>query len=837
MNYSASQSTKIPPVSKKALPWLGISLAGTALLGGFSLFSENRALTASLSSFLEEKNSDVVNTKKDKNSRSHSWNVPLAIPYFVGRQELSEVIVTHLEQAMQDSNSNHPSIVLSGMGGIGKTQLAVHCIKRAQASSSINCFWFEAETPDRLDAAYRSFYMEIARPEETLKNVQVTMQVGDVKAGGSVSISGMHQPELTPDNIRSIVKAWFAKHPDCVLVYDNVKDYESIQKFLPISSGQVMILTRRAEWPANFRVHNLRLLERAESVTLLTELGQVKGEDKSVAELARKLGDLPLALTQAGAYMRYKRKSAESYLDLYNKYRAKMLADGTMPAGIAHSPVMATWEMSLEEIDKQDAFGTTRTLFTLCAYGAPEGVLRNLLQCYLERKGVPEAELKVDEAITQLRNYSLLEVSEDGKKLIVHRLVQEVTRIHHEAERIPQRENLISWYSPWLSITAEQFTLLNNDKERTDYLSQALAVIKHQERLFSEKANSENLVLAHLRVRAGSSLFYQGFYHKAKEQFERALKIQEAHYGKDHVEVAGILNNLGSAYGLLGDHVTECDYLKRALKIKESYGKDHVEMAEILNNLGNAYGSLGDHITKRDYLERALKIEETHYGKDHVEVAVTLNNLGNAYGSLGDHVTERDYLERALKIKESSYGKDHVEVAGILNNLGNAYGSLGDHVTERDYLERALKIKESYYGKDHVEVAGVLNNLGSAYGSLGNHSKKRDYLERALKIEETHYGKDHVEVAVTLNNLGNAYGSLGDHVTERDYLERALKIFMNSPGYGREHPYTQILMRQLSPMPSVTQTPQTLFTPNKQSPNNVKPFRDNEAKLNMKPNG
>jgi len=1009
MSYRSLSSTKIPPVSKKALPWLSVSLAGTALLGGFSLFRENRVLTASLLSSLEEKDSDVVNLKENKHSKSHSWNMPLTMPYFVGRQELSDLIIERLEQAMQDSNSNHPPIVLSGMGGIGKTQLAIHCLHRIQTASAVNCFRFEAETPDRLDAAYRSFYMEIVRKpsEEIVKNVQVTMEVGDVKAGRDAIIGGVviQQPELTPDDVRSIVKAWFTNHPDCILVYDNVKDYESIQKFLPKSGGQVMILTRRADWPANFTVHCLSGLKRVDSVKLLIELGQIKGEDKSVAELANKLEDLPLALAQAGAYMRYNKETAESYLKLYSKYRGEMLAESTMPAGIAHVPVMVTWEMSLKEIDQQDASGTIRTLFTLCAYGAPEGTLKILLQHYLEEKNVPEPELKVNDAIQRLKNYSLLEVSEDGKKLVVHRLIQEVTRIHHENERMLRRDDLITWYTPWLVITEKQFDFLDSDKESIDYLTQALTVLKHQERLFPEEENNKNLILANLKKRAGAVLFYQGFYYSAKEQFEYALKIQkncnglehisiagtlndlavsygnlgsvkkecdllehalriieahygknhikltkvlgnlgnayaalgnytmgreclertlkieEMHYGKDHIEVATTLVNLGDDYGLSGDYIKMRNYTERGFKIMESYyGEEHVNVAIALSRLGIAYGFLGDHKKACEYLERALKIEETHYGKDHIKVAKTFNELGIAYDSVGDHKKAREYLEDALKMKEAYYGKDHIEVAnplislgivyrslgnykkgreylehalkieeahygkdhvkvantlinlGIiyhllgdhkkvheyleyglkneeayygknhiklaktLTNLGVVYGSLGDYKKAREYLERALKIGEAYYGKDHVNVDKTLISLGIVYGSLGDHKKARECLEHALKIDETHYGKDHVKIANTLIKLGIAYGALGKDKRQREVLERALKIFMNSPYYGKNHPDTQAIIRQLSSMSLVAQALQRLFAPAKKYyPINEKPAY--EAKPDIKPNG
>ena len=108
-------------------------------------------------------------------------------------------------------------------------------------------------------------------------------------------------------------------------------------------------------------------------------------------------------------------------------------------------------------------------------------------------------------------------------------------------------------------------------------------------------------------------------------------------------------------------------------KKEKKFGKDHLNVATTLTNLGNAHGSLGDYRQKKDLLERALRIKEQHYGKEHSEVAITLTNLGNAHGDLGDHRQKKDLLERALRIKEQPYGKEHPEGALILTNLQCAW--------------------------------------------------------------------------------------------------------------------------------------------------------------------
>jgi len=211
-------------------------------------------------------------------------------------------------------------------------------------------------------------------------------------------------------------------------------------------------------------------------------------------------------------------------------------------------------------------------------------------------------------------------------------------------------------------------------------------------------------------------------------------------------------------------------------EIESAYGPDDRDVAGMLVNLGNAYGRLGDAVRQRDLLVRALAIEEREYGPDHREVAITLTNLGNAYADLGDAARQRELLHRALVIKEREYGPHHSQVAVTLTNLGNAYDRLGDAARQRDLLERALAIKEREYGRDHREVAITLTNLGNAHGNLGDTVRMRDLLERALLIKEREYGPDHLAVAITVTNLAVAQSALCEFGLAEASSERALRL-------------------------------------------------------------
>ena len=290
--------------------------------------------------------------------------------------------------------------------------------------------------------------------------------------------------------------------------------------------------------------------------------------------------------------------------------------------------------------------------------------------------------------------------------------------------------------------------------------------------------------LTSLIVNLGNTLGVLGEAQKKKELLERALSIQQAHFGTEHIEVgysaplalcairshsvpqvAAVIVNLANAHGALGDIAKKRSMLQQALRIQEaatSSTEDSIRnMVSTLVNLGNACGDENDHIQKKELLERALHMQEALM-KDKAsasasnELSNILLNLGTAYGDLGDFSKQRDVLERTLRIKESQYGEDHFELAKTLTNLGIAYGNL-KHLKEgqrtmmqRDLLERSLRIKERHYAADNYEMVSTLATLAQVHGAMKSFTKQRELFSRVLAVEEQHFGGNSKEVAQTL---------------------------------------------------------------------------------------
>ncbi|MCE3238957.1 MAG: symbB [Gammaproteobacteria bacterium] len=709
----------------------------------------------------QEKHAQKAEEKKLKELAARLLQtVPEPLENAIDRQSLLAEITVSLEARAKKGNS--PIQIIQGMGGLGKTQLAIMYANSKKAETGFIC-WVYADN--------------IQLPRKWL-------ELGEALLGRDVLRS---LPE--EERPQAVTKALMA-HEHWLLVLDKIENEAAFKKLIPsrlLPTQRVLVTTRNQNWKQDHYPPMIRVLPFTpdECQTYFqTRLSPQQG--KGSEELAQALGSLPLAIAHAVAYMQQTEKTAQAYLKLFQEKGIALLAKGEEKSDADennyNATVLMTYQLSMEVLGQKNP--QAAELLKGCAYFYPEGIKKSFLKKLLNLD-----EEAFDDCMRAIREYSLLSKGNTGFNM--HRLVQQVIRYQlKEEEREVQMTRVVQCLT---ELHPDENDNAAEEQRKKAFMPHLEAIITHHAQSAIE---NEQLALA-LGQLGNIYLYLLGQPKKSVSLYERALKIFEAYYGREHYQVASTLMNLGNAYGELGKTARQRDLLERALIIQEAhYGREHYQVASTLMNLGNAYSALGKTARQRDLLERTLKIQEAHYGREHHQVAITLGSLGNAYGMLGNAARKRDLLERALKIFEAHYGQEHHQVAITLGSLGNAYGALGETARQRDLLERALKIFEAHYGQEHHQVAITLGSLGLAYNDLGDAARARNFLERALKIQEVHYGREHYEVALTLMNLGNAYGDLGKTTCQRDLLERALKI--QEAHYGREHYQVAITLVNLS---------------------------------------
>ena len=601
-------------------------------------------------------------------------------PNFTGREEYLDA----LHAALASGKPAALTQAVTGLGGVGKTQLAVEYAYRHAADYDL-VGWVRSEEPAERISDYAALAAELGLPEADNPDEEAVV---------------------------GAVRNYLEHHGRWLLVFDNVPHPDAVGALLPRGGGgHVIITSRDPNWSGVAKAVEVETFPRPESVAFL--LNRTGSTDEAAAgDLAEALGDLPLALEQAGATIEETGGTLAAYLALFRTREAEMLARGHAPREYP-ATVATTWTLAMEEVRK--ASKAAGDLLNLCAYLAPDDVPLDILSEQAGRlpdglRAAAEDPAALGDAVAALRRYSLCGVEREAHGLSVHRLVQAVARGRLDAEGEK------AWAAAAVEVVNGAFPQESHDVRTWDVcarlLPHALASAGHAQRLaVAPEAAGRAL------NQAGMYLNGRARFDEAKDCYERAIAIDEEAYGKDHPNVATDVNNLGGVLQAQGDLAGAKRCFERAIAIDEkAYGKDHPDVATDVNNLGMVLQDQGDLAGAKKCYERAIAIGERTLGKEHPKVAIRVNNLGSVLQDQGDLAGAKACYERALATHEKAYGVDHPEVARDVNNLGMVLKDQGDLAGAKRCFERALAIFTRFLGDDHPKTQIVRGNLESLGG-------------------------------------------------------------------------------------------------------------------------
>jgi tetratricopeptide (TPR) repeat protein len=646
------------------------------------------------------------------------WNLPhRPNPNFIGREELLAALAVP-----EPGTHTVLSQAITGLGGVGKTQVATEFAYRHRADYDV-VWWVRAEEPMTL--------------------------VQDLAAlSGPLGLD----PASELDAAAAAVRTWLESNDRWLVIFDNATDPASLEAVMPRGGdGRVLVTSQNPGWGGIGQVLAVDVLAQEDAVALLLRRS---GHDDAEAanELARELGRLPLALEQAGAFVAESPGMTLSrYLQLFRGRAAEILSRGRAAGNAA--TVATTWELAFEAVKR--ASPGAAALLQVCAFLDPDDIPLGLIVSDAERwtkplDAVADDPLALADALGHLGRFSLVTTAA-GEAVAVHRLVQLVVR-----ERMVEPERR-SWAGGVAASVADAFPADSGDVRSWDrcalLLPHALAVTSHPGAADGDAATTTSWLLD----RAATYLQGRARFRQARSLFERALAIDEATHGPDHPDVGTRLNNLAGVLRDLGDFAGARSLFERALAIDESaHGPNHRKLGTDCNNLAMVLQDLGDLARARSLYERALAIDEATHDPDDAVVGRDLNNLATVMQDMGDLAGARPLLERALAIAESAYDPNHPVVGTHLNNLAMVQLNMGDLAGARPLLERALAIAESAYDPDHPIVGVHLNNLALVLKDLGDVAGARRLLERAIGIAESAHGANHPTTQKIRRNLGSS---------------------------------------------------------------------------------
>ncbi|XP_049321636.1 kinesin light chain 1-like [Astyanax mexicanus] len=202
------------------------------------------------------------------------------------------------------------------------------------------------------------------------------------------------------------------------------------------------------------------------------------------------------------------------------------------------------------------------------------------------------------------------------------------------------------------------------------------------------------------------------------------------------------LHNLVIQYANQGRYEVAVPLCKQMLEdLERTSGRDHPDVATMLNILALVYRDQNNYKEASRLLYDAVAIREKTLGEEHPSVAATLNNLAVLYGKRGKYIEAEPLCKRALELREKVLGRDHPDVAKQLNNLALVCQNQGKYEEVEYYYCRALEIYEKTLGPDDPNIAKTKNNLASCYLKQAKYKEAEIlYKEILTRAHEKEFG-------------------------------------------------------------------------------------------------
>jgi tetratricopeptide (TPR) repeat protein len=675
---------------------------------------------------------------------------------FVGRDEALKTLHEQLQQKERVA-----ICAIAGMGGVGKTELALQYAQSHQQQGSYpgGLCWLQAA-----EAEVGTQIISFAR-------VQLDVQIPD----------GL-------DLQQQVAYCWqHWRGGEVLLVLDDVRSYEKIKPYLPPAEPRfkVLITTRRQGLGESFELLRLEVLSKEAAIALLVSFvgeERIHEELDQAKQLCAELGYLPLGLELVGRYL--KRKPDLSLAQMRQllglEHRSLQQRSEDMTAGLG---VAAAFELSWQELDE-----LAQQLACLLSLFALAPITWSLVEQCLPDQDSKASEDARDEA---LLNLSLLERRGQGSYQL-HQLIREFMR--SKLAQLAEADQLKRGFCQAMVAAAREVPetpTLQDIATVTPLIPHLAEVATFQKDWLSD----EDLISPF----AGLGRFYsgQGAYEQALPWYEQCVSVTRERLGEEHPSVATSLNNLAVLYYFQGRYAAAEPLYLQALKLrKRLLGEEHPHVASSLNNLALLYSSQGRYTQAEPLYLQALELSKRLLGEEHPHVALSLNNLANLYYLQRRYAEAEPLYLQALKLRKRLLGEEHPDVAASLNNLALLYSSQGRYTQAEPLYLQALELWKRLLGEEHPSVASSLNNLASLYESQGRYTQAEPLYLQALKLRKRLLGQEHPDIATSLNNLAGLYKSQGRYTQAEPLYLQALELSKRL--LGEEHPSVATSLNNLA---------------------------------------
>ena len=743
---------------------------------------------------------------------------------FVGRQSHLNRLITilHTEGTEEDCQR----VALVGLGGVGKTQIALECAFQLQKIlPALSVFWVRASDTTSFNNTFREI-------------------------GQQLKIPGLENNDV---DVKTLVKTRLSQESTgkWLMIVDNADDFEifypkdnasgsgALSKHLPFSTlGMILFTTRDREAATKYAGSNIIDIDEMddiESRELLQRSLQNKQlikDEESMAKLIKSLVNLPLAIMQAAVYLNAKGCTIAEYLKIYEessdnviKLLSKDFEDVRRYPDRMKNPVATTWLISFQQVQNRDPLAADYMAFMSCI--KEQDIPRDLLP--------PASEFDKTEALGTLKAFGFIKERVSGESYDMHRLVHTAmqnwlkledeweSQNHKTLKQIsntfpwPKHENRVVWmmYLPHAQSTITTFNMGLGRTEQTKELlwrllyslgacfqikgqyAEAEAMYRQTLQLLETVLRKDHLNTLASMMNLAESLRQQGKYVEAEGICQQTLQLQETVLGKDHPDTLSSMNNLASLFYSQGMYVEAETIYRKTLQLQETlFGKNHPNTLTSMMNLAESLRQQGKYVEAEGICQQTLQLQETVLGKDHPGTLAGMNNLASLFYSQGKYVEAETIYRKTLQLQETVLGKNHPSTLRSTMSLAESLRQQGKYVEAEGICQQTLQLQETVLGKDHPDTLASMNNLASLFYSQGKYAEAETIYRKTLQLQETVLGKNHPSTLMSMMSLAESLRQLSKYVEAEGICQQTLQL--KETVLGKDHPGTLASMNNLA---------------------------------------
>jgi len=695
---------------------------------------------------------------------------------------------------------------LHGLGGVGKTQMAVEYIYRFRHEYDV-VWWIPSDQAFLVKTALAELAPHLGVP--------------------TAAVSGID------DAARDVLNALRRGEPytKWLLVFDNADQPEDLLDLIPRDQGHVLITSRNHRWGSLVDAIPVDVFHREESVEFLTKRVRNAITKEDGARLAEELGDLPLALEQAGALLFERGMSASEYLEQLAQRTSQLLSHGR-PVEYP-LPMTAAWSVSVANLN--ETLPEAVELLRVCAFFGSEPIPREAISrapegMRQELAGLINDTIRLGRAFGELGRYALARLDIPGRTIQVHRLVQKLVqdelppeeqeRFQHEVHMLlaaydagdPDDEKTWPKYSRLLGhltpakvadcatseVRAFAIRMLRYLYGSGDYQSAQIVAEDYIQR-WSAQSGPEHADVIRVKLEQTNVLREVGRYDAAIALNTEVLSVAEKVLGPDDDVTLRALRGSAADLRAIGDFGGALERDKEVLdRYQERYGPADVGTLRAAHNLALDYGLMSDYRKARQLHDRAYSGWQQMEPRlqDTSSMLSSLTGLARAVRLSGEYSEASDLGEDAYAIAMEALGGEHNWTLRTGTDLAIALRRQGEYARAEELAEQIQERCVRLYGLKSPGTLAAATCLANVWRALNKLEEATALVVDSVGRYAEVYRPDHPYSYVCLTNLAVLRRVQGDARTGRELNERALAGL--DSGLGRDHHFTLIVALNLA---------------------------------------